>query len=170
MALNDKQEAFIESYLICFNRTQAAKEAGYSAKTAGSQGARLLKNVEIANAISERMRESAMSADEVLKRLAEHARGDIGDFIHLSSDEIRQSNRSRLIKKFTRTITTTTKNDYESVTESLTLELYDAQAALEKIGRHHKLFTDKTEIAGEGGGPIPIAIVKPGLAKMLLDD
>lgn len=36
----------------------------------------------------------------------------------------------------------------------VSIELYDAQAALQLIGRHHKLFVDRTEITGEDGAPL----------------
>ena len=47
MALTEKQKRFVEEYLIDLNATQAAIRAGYSAKTANEQGARLLVNVSI---------------------------------------------------------------------------------------------------------------------------
>lgn len=50
--MTDKQELFIQEYLIDFNATRAAKKAGYSEKTAYSQGQRLLKNVEVKNKIT----------------------------------------------------------------------------------------------------------------------
>ena len=47
-ALTAKQNTFVQHYLANgFNATQAAKDSGYSEKTAYSQGQRLLKNVEI---------------------------------------------------------------------------------------------------------------------------
>lgn len=52
MALNEKQQLFINEYLIDFNATQAAIRAGYSEKTAYSQGQRLLKQVEIKDALN----------------------------------------------------------------------------------------------------------------------
>lgn len=45
--LNDKQRTFIEEYVKDKNATQAALRAGYSEKTAYSQGQRLLKKAEI---------------------------------------------------------------------------------------------------------------------------
>ena len=51
MALNPKQERFAAEYLIDLNATQAAIRAGYSAKTAYSQGERLLRHVEVAQAV-----------------------------------------------------------------------------------------------------------------------
>lgn len=52
MGLTAKQQAFVEAY--DGNATQAALKAGYSPKTAYSQGQRLLKNVEVKAAIAAR--------------------------------------------------------------------------------------------------------------------
>jgi phage terminase small subunit len=51
--MNAKQKKFCEYYAECANATEAAKKAGYSEKTAYSQGQRMLKNVEIAKYIAE---------------------------------------------------------------------------------------------------------------------
>ena len=52
-ALTLKQAAFVREYLVDCNATQAAIRAGYSAKTANEQGARLLTNVSVAAAIAQ---------------------------------------------------------------------------------------------------------------------
>lgn len=36
----------------------------------------------------------------------------------------------------------------------INVEFYDAQSALVHVGRHHKLFTDKSEITGKDGEPL----------------
>ena len=46
MALTEKQERFCQDYIVDLNATQGAIRAGYSKRTAYSQGQRLLKNVE----------------------------------------------------------------------------------------------------------------------------
>jgi len=51
--LTSKQESFVREYAIDMNATQAAIRAGYSEKAAYSQGHRLLKNVEITEAIED---------------------------------------------------------------------------------------------------------------------
>lgn len=51
--MNERHKRFAEFYASCANATEAAKGAGYSEKTAGSQGQRLLKNVEISNYIAD---------------------------------------------------------------------------------------------------------------------
>ena len=51
--LNDRQGLFVSEYIKDMNATQAAIRAGYSQKTAYSQGQRLLKNVEIKRAVDD---------------------------------------------------------------------------------------------------------------------
>lgn len=79
--LTPKQSAFVREYLIDLNATQAAIRAGYSQKTAYSQGQRLLKNVEVADAIDESMRKRAnkveITAERVLREAARLALYDV---------------------------------------------------------------------------------------------
>lgn len=83
MSLNDKQQRFVEEYLLDLNATQAAIRAGYSAKTAYSQGERLLSHVEVSAAILEAKRgrsdRTKVNADWLLDRLAEESVADIAD-------------------------------------------------------------------------------------------
>ena len=69
--LTAKQQAFVAEFLVDLNATQAAIRAGYSEKTAYSQGQRLLKNVEVDAAIkaaqAERAEKTQRTALDVLK-------------------------------------------------------------------------------------------------------
>lgn len=76
--LTAKQQRFVDEYLIDLNATQAAIRAGYSEKTARSQGQRLLTNVDIArvikkaqSAISER---NSVTQDDVIRGLLTEAK------------------------------------------------------------------------------------------------
>lgn len=53
MSLTPKQQRFVEEYLVDLNATQAAIRAGYSAKTANEQGARLLAKASVSQAVAE---------------------------------------------------------------------------------------------------------------------
>jgi hypothetical protein len=63
MALNDKQAAFAREYCVDKNATQAAIRAGYSAKTAYSQGERLLRHVEVRAEIERTLAKSAAKVE-----------------------------------------------------------------------------------------------------------
>ena len=64
--LNQKQRLFVEAYLADPNATKAAIKAGYSRKTAYSQGHDLLKKPEIQKALEKRVEKAVITADEVL--------------------------------------------------------------------------------------------------------
>lgn len=78
--MNERQKKFADEYLIDCNATQAAIRAGYSKKTAYSQGERLLKNVEVQDYIAERMKqlatEKVATAGEVIQYLTSVLRGE----------------------------------------------------------------------------------------------
>ena len=159
---------FVDSYLQCFNATQAALAAGYSEKTAHAQGWENLRKPEIAETISRRLSETAMGADEVIRRLGEHARGNFKPFliqtpdnesiaVDLTTPQARAN--LHLIKKITQRKIIRTKGDDEEIEDTtLSIELYDAQAALTTLAKHHGLLTDKTEISGPNGGEILIKV------------
>jgi phage terminase small subunit len=71
--ITDRQQRFVEEYLVDLNATQAAIRAGYSAKTAASQGERLLRNVEISAALTAaqavRSKRTEITQDYVLDNL-----------------------------------------------------------------------------------------------------
>lgn len=83
MALTARQSVFVDEYLRDLNATQAAIRAGYSAKTAYSQGERLLRNVEVSAAITAaktaRSERTRVDADWLLTRLAEESDADLAD-------------------------------------------------------------------------------------------
>jgi phage terminase small subunit len=142
--LTTKQRVFVEEYLTCWNASEAARRAGYAAPH-NIQGPRLLSNVSIQTEIQRRLAEKAMSADEALARLAEHARGSMGDFLKINEEDgsaqldlLQARDKLHLIKKYS-------IDDKGKVT----IELYDAQSALALIGKRHGLFVDrmKGEIA-----------------------
>ncbi len=136
--LTDKQRAFIEHYLTCWNATAAAKQAGYSIRTAQEQSSRLLSNVIIRQAIDARLKELCLGADEVLARLSALAAADMDDFlspsgrgVRLDLKRARTLGKLHLVKKFSKT------------KQGTSIELHDAKDALIQVGRYHGLFTDK---------------------------
>ena len=147
MGLTNKRRVFIEAYLKCWNASEAARIAEY--KHPGSQGHSLLKIIEIEEEIQRRIEEKAMSADEVLNRLAEQARSDMDDclttdhgVVMVDWEKLKAKGLTHLVKKFKQT------------KAGIEVEFYDAQSALVHLGKHHKLFVDRTEITGADGEPL----------------
>lgn len=141
-----KQQAFVEHYLKCWNATEAARQVGYAVPR--QEGSRLLSNAVIARAIKERLEELKVSSDEVLIRLGDHARSTMADFVDPTQlppvfKTAAESGKLHLVKKVTHT-----RRFYkgELVEEKTDFELYDAQAALVHLGKHHALFTDRLRV------------------------
>lgn len=83
MPLTPKQQAFADYYLECGNASEAARKAGYSAKTARYIGAENLTKPVISEYIAQRMApkeaERIASADEVLQFYSDVMRGKVKD-------------------------------------------------------------------------------------------
>jgi phage terminase small subunit len=145
--LTDKQRLFVQHYVACLNATEAAARAGYSGTRASlaSIGYALLRNVEIRAAVDMTMAEHAMPKAEILSRLTEMARGNLDGFFSVTGRGIKLDLKAaqaaglmHLVKKYSK-----------SIEGTVTIELYDAQAALVQLGKHYKLWTDVQEHSGE---------------------
>ena len=83
MNLTPKQKAFADYYIECGNSTEAARKAGYSAKTSRSIGAENLTKPDISAYIAARMQAQnearVASADEVLAFFSSVMRGEVKD-------------------------------------------------------------------------------------------
>ena len=160
MALSSKHRQFIEQFLLTFNATEAYDQVYHprSRDAAASNGYKLLRNAEIAEAIKHRLSETAMLADEVLMRLSAQARSDMNDFVRFNDDgdplpDLQSAatfGKMPLVKKLkikTRNYNEPRINpangeiEYREVTETETeIDLYSSQAALKLLGTHHSLF------------------------------
>ncbi len=63
--LTDKQERFAQAYVLHRNATEAAKAAGYAARSAYNQGYRMLKNDEIVERIADLENELETNIDVI---------------------------------------------------------------------------------------------------------
>jgi phage terminase small subunit len=169
--MNFKQEAFVNEYLKDHNGTQAAIRAGYSKKTARAIGSRLLTEVDISEAIKERVKEKAMDSDEVLTRLADIGRGDLADLMDIKSSgfvlelmekgedgTLRVKSQTKLIKKIKQKVTTFVakkESDEDREIVETEIELYSAQEALNTIAKLNGMITDKVDLTSKGEKLIP---------------
>lgn len=134
--MNKKRRKFVEEYLKCWNASEAARRAEYAHP--GQQGHRLLKNVEIQDAIKKRLAETAMEADEVLARLSEQARADVVDFITIDIATGRPIIDLRAAEGKTHLI-----KSVRETKEGVFIELYNSQSALVQMGKAHGVFEER---------------------------
>ncbi|MFC2679484.1 terminase small subunit [Limosilactobacillus vaginalis] len=122
--LTQKQQRFVDEYIISGNATQAAIKAGYSKKTAKQMGTENLAKPIIKAELDRRNAEikSAKTADmqEVMEYLASVMRGEQTESV------------------------ATAKGIYDNVPVSAK----DRIKAAELIGKRHGAWTDKKEISG----------------------
>lgn len=82
--MSPKRQKFCEEYLVDLNATQAAIRAGFSERTARSQGQRLLTKVDVKEKIAELQEDARkrteITRDEVLGVLASIIRSDAASF------------------------------------------------------------------------------------------
>ena len=98
-----KQRRFVDAYIETGNATEAAKKAGYRAKTAAVTGHENLRKPNVKNAITARLKEleDAQIADarEVLIHLTSAMRGEIEEEIPVVEGCGNGVSKSRIIKK-----------------------------------------------------------------------
>lgn len=172
--LTPKQARFVEEYLIDLNATQAAVRTGYSAKTAYSQGQRLLKVVEVATAIevaqAERAERTKITADQVLAELVKVGFANLSDVTNWGTKEVAfgfDADGKRLraedigdaavvryenapfVEPIDRDALNTdiraAVSEVALTKDGFKIKMHDKVGALTQIGRHLGMFTDKLE-------------------------
>jgi len=159
MALNDKQRRFVDEYLIDLNATQAATRSGYSAKTANEQGARLLANVSVKEAIIERMKDreqrTEITQDKVLGELAKIGFSDIRKAVKWGADipvinpdtgEVLMANGVVLISsEEIDNETAAAVSEISQTAQGIKIKMYDKKSALVDIGKHLGMFVERID-------------------------
>ena len=137
--LTDKQKRFVDEYLIDLNAGQAAIRAGYAPSGARQHACRLLAREDVKRMVSEAMKRqqarTELTADEVI--------GDLR--------ELRDICMGRKPLK----VMTIVKNAREGTAEPVEVEgaMFEpaaANKALEMLGKHLQLFTDKVDMTSNG--------------------
>lgn len=168
MSLTAKQKRFCDEYLIDLNATQAAIRAGYSEKTAYRTGADNLRKPQIEEYIAKRQKELSRSTEitqeRVIKELALIAFSNNADYAHVVEKKLQVEAGGTLVDVLDKDGNPVMYRTVEPVlTEELTEEQKRALAvikkgrdglevkscdkvkALELLGKHLGIFTDKIE-------------------------
>lgn len=148
--MTNKQAQFVEEYLIDLNATQAAIRAGYSPNTAQEIGAENLKKPMIKAAVdaamAERSTRTGVNQDRVVRELARIAFVKITDVANSdgtiktdASDDDLACIESIKVKR--------SDNDTGYMFER-EVKLSSKMKALELLGKHLGMFSDKLNIEG----------------------
>lgn len=159
--LTKKQEVFVAEYLKDGNAGRSARAAGYSAKSAQAQASQLLANPKVREVLAakhqKRCEKLDFSAEKVLEGLAKLAFFDIRKLY----------NEDGSLKPITelddQTANAICGIEVEEAYQHFgggqakptgilkKIKIADRGINLERLGRYHKLFTDKVEVSGLDG-------------------
>lgn len=169
--LTPKQEMFVKEYLVDLNATQAAIRAGYKEKTAAAIGAENLTKpkikTEIDRAIEKRSERTEITADWVVTQLAKIAEVDITNFTAFGRRDVPvmgafgpvyegEGDNKQLVMKTVNYVDFKESGEVDGTLiaevkqgkDGASVKVMDRMKALELLGKHLGMFTDKTEITG----------------------
>ena len=147
--LTEKQQCFIDEYLIDLNATQAAIRAGYSVKTAKDIGCQNLAKLNIQQAVSEQMAErskrTGVNQDRIVLELAKIAFVNAADVIDSDDATIKAratADDTAAIQSVKVKVIPTKEG--EGVEREIRLN--DKLKALELLGKHLGMWNDKLDV------------------------
>ncbi|RJO61066.1 MAG: terminase small subunit [Dehalococcoidia bacterium] len=146
--ITPQQRLFVHEYLIDLNGKQAAIRAGYSGRSAEVTASRLLRKAKvqalIQKALEKRTTKLDITADKVLQEIAKLGFSNMKDFAEWSSGGIKLKDSTELTPEQMACVAELS----ETTTQfggTVRFKLHDKLGALDRLGRHLKLFTDVSE-------------------------
>jgi phage terminase small subunit len=153
MNLNPRKQRFITEYLVDLNATQAAIRAGYRRTSAHNQGCRLLRDPEVAQAVTHaqqaRAERTAITQDRVLREYARLAFFDARQVLYPDGSprplhELDEDTAAAISGIEISTLAGRARDGSEAATVRK-YRLADKKPALDALARHLGLFIDKPE-------------------------
>ena len=190
--LTDKQQRFCDEYLIDLNATQAAIRAGYSAKNADKIGPELLGKTRVAEYIAERKQDrvarTEITQDRVLRELAIIAFSNAADYASIIEKDAMVDVNGVTVPledadgnpiKYRTVEPVLTEDLTEEQQRALSVikkgrdgfevKPYDKVRALELLGKHLGMWTEKVEVTEKAENPFA-GLSTEDLKKMIDDD
>lgn len=154
--LTPKQRCFVEHYLTTWNAKESAELAGYGSPQ--KTGYRLLHHPEVLELVNERLGEMGVSAHEIVARMSQYVRNNPASFFifadvpekDLDGNILRDDDGNPILRRQMVDIDWGTFERYGYLVKKLSydrkgrpvFEFYDAQRALETLGKYAKLDTE----------------------------
>jgi len=138
------QQKFVDEYLVDLNATQAAIRAGYSIKTARSQGQRLLTKVAIQKVIQRRIKaiqkKTEITQEKVIAEYAKIAFLDPSEFFDENNKLISVSELKKEVAAAITGMDISKINEFETVNK---IKFADKKGALDSLAKHLGMFVNK---------------------------
>lgn len=146
--LTPKKKIFIKEYLVDRNATQAAIRAGYSKRTAYSQGQRLLKDVEVAaeiNKANEKANErNEITVDRIRQEMARVAFSNVENYLEWGPEGIRLKDSNELPEDALRAIAEVSES-FGKEGNNIKFKLHNKMVALEQLAKHCGMYVERHE-------------------------
>lgn len=142
-----KQEKFIEEYVRLNNAKQAAIAAGYSKKTAKSQGQRLLTYANVSAAIQarrEELRRTTITPEKVMQEYLNLLYANMKNYAAWGPGGVKLRPSEELTEEEAAAIA-----EVSETQTGVKFKLHDKKAVLDSIARMLGLFVDKIEHSGK---------------------
>lgn len=161
MRLTARQRAFVTEYLVDLNAAAAARRAGYSARTANRMGHENLSKPDIAAAVQAAMKKRAerteITAERVLHEISLLAFSNMLDYVRLTPEGDAFIDLSDLTREQAAALTEVQVEDYldgrgddARAVRRVKVKVADKKGALELLGKHLSLFTDRIDVTSKG--------------------
>lgn len=172
-----KQRAFVAQFVASRNATQAAVKAGYSPRTAGVMASRLLRNVQVSDAVAaeikKRFAKFDINVDNVLQELAKLAFSNAQDYLQVQPDGTAIVDLSLLTRDQAAAITEVETAEFKGVGGAggvrkgmkVKVKLADKRSALEALCKYALRLGDRLEITGKDGAPL----IRPEVTLHIVD-
>lgn len=167
--LTKKQEVFCNEYIIDFNATRAAIAAGYSQKSATVLGHETLRKPYVQERLQKLIEKRAarveITQDRVLLEISRIAFFDIRELYdpqtgHLLPIDELGEDTARALSSIDVSNTRRGANSNLELETIKRIRALDKKGALELLGKHLGMFTERQEVelTGKGGLPLEISI------------
>jgi phage terminase small subunit len=152
--LTNRQELFVQEYFVDLNAAQAAIRVGYNPKYAYNAAHKNMKNpliqARIKELMDERCKRTVIDRDRVIRELARIAFANAADLIDMKTASINpgalRDDTAAIVFTKVRTIPTA-----EGEITEWEIRLADKLKALELLGKHLGMFSDKGGLPGNAG-------------------
>lgn len=174
--LNDRQKRFCDEYLVDLNATQAAIRAGYTSKYANTNAFKLLQNTAIKEYIQQRQNERSerteITQDMVLRELAIIAFSNAADYANVVEKQamaevegtmiplLDEEGNPQMYRTVEPVLTADLTEDQKKALavikkgrDGFEIKPYDKVRALELLGKHLGMFTEKVDLTGQVSNP-----------------
>lgn len=143
--MNLRQQTFVLEYLKDLNATQAAIRAGYSQKTAGQMGERLLKNVEIAQAVGakaeKKLDKLEVTTDRIIAEYAKIAFVDMREVVKVAAQAVSIEDSINWPEHVAGAVAEVSEGK-----DGLKIKMHSKVAALDALAKINALYKDTKEV------------------------